>query len=111
MERRNLRPVDAVMYGLISKAIEKTVWEEGMKPIVASARQRLRKEHPQIETTVSHHASLLRPYFATDAEKHKLLQDCIDCVWHDIWNELKTWEGCIGATSLLPFGQMTLFEL
>jgi hypothetical protein len=109
MERRNLNPVDAVMYGLISKALEKTVWREGMKPSVASARQRLREKRPEFEWIVGFHACICRR--TTEADRYKMVETCFDVVWFDVWDELKTWEGCTGATSFHPFGEVTLFEL
>ena len=108
MERRNLNPVDAVMYGLISKALEKTVWREGMKPSVASVRQRLREKRPEFERAVWFSARFCP--LATEDDRENLVAACFAAIWFDVRDELKTWDGCTGTVSFHPFGDITVFE-
>jgi len=108
MERRNLNPVDAVMHGLISKALEKTVWREGMKPSVASARQRLREKRPEFERAVWFSARFCP--LATEDDRENLVAACFAAIWFDVRDELKTWDGCTGTVSFHPFGDITVFE-
>jgi len=100
--------VDAIMNGMIVHALDKTRWQEGKRPTVASVRDRLRKYRPKIEGAVSH---LLRnrvfgaaASVSTSEENMAKISAAMDeCIkaeaWTDIWFYLMIFPGCSGPAS------------
>ena len=107
---RHVQVVDGIMYGLISKTLEKTEWVEGTRPDVKTARQRLRVYECPVILAVDMAFGHLQPTADNpltigDGEYKELLLWAFERLSPRIWNEVRTWPGCTGPEEF-PAGEV-----
>ena len=108
--RVRVQVVDSLMYGLISKALEKTQWTEGTRPDVKTVRQRLRVCERVAQIAVDMKFGHLQPTAENsitigDDEYHELLLWAFGTLFRDVWSEVRAWPGCAGPEEF-PAGEV-----